>query len=96
MEMDVPPASPSMAGAGAVGASSAAADGVLDGITVVEAAVAVGAVGTPSTAAAPPLLPDPSSSVGAQWRCLGGSSRGRGRRDFGSRGGGSPDKQRMG
>jgi hypothetical protein len=42
-----------MAGAGATGASSAAADGVLDGIAVVEAMAAVGAVGTPSTAAAP-------------------------------------------
>jgi hypothetical protein len=42
-----------MAGAGAVGASSAAADGVLDGIAVVEAVAAVGAVGTPSAAAAP-------------------------------------------
>jgi hypothetical protein len=46
----VPPASPLMVGVGAVGTSSAAADGVLDGITVVEAAVAVGAVGTPSAA----------------------------------------------
>ena len=35
-----------MAGVGAVGTSSAAADGVLDGITIVEAAVAVGAIGT--------------------------------------------------
>jgi hypothetical protein len=33
-----------MAGVGAVGTSAAAADGVLDGIAVVEAAVAVGAV----------------------------------------------------
>jgi hypothetical protein len=47
------PASTSMAGAGAVGASSAAADGVLDGITVVEATTAVEAVGTPSAAATP-------------------------------------------
>ena len=46
MELDAPPASPSMAGVGAVGTSSAAADGVLDGIAVVEAVVAVGAVGT--------------------------------------------------
>jgi hypothetical protein len=53
MELDAPPASTSMAGAGAVGASSAAADGVLDGITVVEAVVAVGAVGTPSAVVAP-------------------------------------------
>jgi hypothetical protein len=55
MEQDVPPASTSMAGVGAVRASSAAVDGVLDGIAVVEAMVAVGAVGTPSAAAAPPL-----------------------------------------
>jgi hypothetical protein len=53
MELDAPPASTLMAGAGAVGASSVAADGVLDGIAVVEAVVAVGAVGTPSAAAAP-------------------------------------------
>jgi hypothetical protein len=39
---NAPPASPLMAGAGAVGTSSAAADGVLDGIAVVEAAVAIG------------------------------------------------------
>jgi hypothetical protein len=43
-----------------------------------------------------PLLPDPQWEPGAQWRCLGGSNRGRGRHDLGSRGGGSPDKQRMG
>jgi hypothetical protein len=53
MELDAPPASPLMAGVGAVGTSSAAADGVLDGIAVVEAAVAVGAVGTSSTVATP-------------------------------------------
>jgi hypothetical protein len=53
MELDAPPASTLMAGAGTVGASSAAADGVLDGIAVVEAMVAVGAVGTPSTAVTP-------------------------------------------
>jgi hypothetical protein len=47
------PASTSMVGAGAAGASSAAANGVLDGITVVEAVAAAGAVGTPSAAAAP-------------------------------------------
>jgi hypothetical protein len=41
-----------MAGAGAAGASSAAADGVLDGITVVEAVAAAEAVGTPSTVVA--------------------------------------------
>jgi hypothetical protein len=38
-----PPASPSMEGVGAVGTSSATADGVLDDIAAVEAAVAVGA-----------------------------------------------------
>jgi hypothetical protein len=53
MELDAPPVSPSMAGVGAVGTSSAAADGVLDGIAVVEAAVAIGAVGTSSAAATP-------------------------------------------
>jgi hypothetical protein len=53
MEQDAPPASASMAGAGAVGASSATADGVLDGIAVVEAAAAFGAVGTPFAVAAP-------------------------------------------
>jgi hypothetical protein len=52
------PVSTLMAGAGAAGASSTAADGVLDDIVVVEAVAAVGAVGTPSDAAAP-LLPDP-------------------------------------
>jgi hypothetical protein len=40
-----------MVGVGIVEISSAAADGVLDDIAVVEAAVAVGAVGTPSAAA---------------------------------------------
>jgi hypothetical protein len=49
----VPLASTSMAEAGVVGASSADADGVLHGIVVVEAVVAVGAVGTPSAAAMP-------------------------------------------
>jgi hypothetical protein len=44
MELDGPPVSPSMAEAGTVGTSSAAVDGVLVGITVVEAAAAVGAV----------------------------------------------------
>jgi hypothetical protein len=53
MELDAPPASPSMLGVGAVGPSSAAADGVLDDITVVEAAVAVSAVGTSSAAVTP-------------------------------------------
>jgi hypothetical protein len=39
---------------GAVGTSSAAANGVLDGIVVVEAAVDVGAVGASFVAATPP------------------------------------------
>jgi hypothetical protein len=47
------PVSTLMAGAGAVGTSSAATDSVLDGIAVVEAAAAIGAVGTPSAAVAP-------------------------------------------
>jgi hypothetical protein len=42
-----------MAGVGTVGTSSAAADGVLDGIAVVEATVAVGAVKTSSAAETP-------------------------------------------
>jgi hypothetical protein len=42
-----------MARAGAVGASSATADGVFDDMAVIEAVVAVGAVGTPSAAVAP-------------------------------------------
>jgi hypothetical protein len=53
MERDAPPALTSMAGVGAARASSATADGVLDGITVVEDVAAVGAVGTPSAAATP-------------------------------------------
>src|SRR5688572_10554793 len=42
-----------MAGASAVGAPSAAADGAPDNIAVVEAVVAAEAVGTPSAAVAP-------------------------------------------
>jgi hypothetical protein len=42
-----------MVGAGTAGASSVAADGVLDGIVVVEAVAAIGAVGTPSAAPTP-------------------------------------------
>jgi hypothetical protein len=66
------PASTSMAAVGAVGASSAAGNGVLDGIAVAEAVAAVGAVGTPSAAAAP-LLPDPQLEPGgpvalSRWR----------------------------
>jgi hypothetical protein len=44
MELDAPPASPSMAGVGAVGPSSTAANYVLDDIAVVEAMVAVDGV----------------------------------------------------
>jgi hypothetical protein len=54
MELGAPPVSPSMEGVGAVGTSSAAADGVLDDIAVVEAAVAVGAAATPPDADAGP------------------------------------------
>jgi hypothetical protein len=53
MELDAPPASPSTAGVGAVGTSSAAADSVLDGIAIVEATVAVGVVGTTPTTVTP-------------------------------------------
>jgi hypothetical protein len=42
-----------MAGVGAVGTSSSAVDGVLDGITVVEAVVAIGVVGTSSASTTP-------------------------------------------
>jgi hypothetical protein len=52
LELDAPPASTSIAAAGAAAASSAAADGVLDDIAVIEVVAAVGAVGTPSAAAA--------------------------------------------
>jgi hypothetical protein len=58
MELDAPPASPSMAGVGVVGTSSTAADGVLDGITVVEAAVAVGAVAAVGGGSPAPLPAD--------------------------------------
>jgi hypothetical protein len=47
-----------MAGVGAVGTSSAAVDGVLDGIAVVEAAVAVGAVAAAGGGSLAPLLAD--------------------------------------
>jgi hypothetical protein len=53
LELDAPPASTSIAAAGAAAASYVVADGVLNGIAVVEAVVAVGVVGTPSNAAAP-------------------------------------------
>jgi hypothetical protein len=52
-----------MAGAGAIGASSAAVDGVLDGIAVIEAATTIGAVGPLPPLrrhlTLAPLLPDP-------------------------------------
>jgi hypothetical protein len=63
LELDAPPSSTSMAAASAAGASSATVDGVLDGIAVVEAVAAVGAVGTPSPLrhhlVLAPQLPDP-------------------------------------
>jgi hypothetical protein len=100
MELDTPPTSPVAAdgvlddiavveattAVGAVGTSSAAIDGVLDGVTVIEAAIAIG-----GTAAVGP----PSWSMGAWWHLLL-SARPADGRDLGSRGGGSPDKQRMG
>jgi hypothetical protein len=54
LELDAPPASTSIVMTGAAEASSVPADGVLDGIAVAEAVAAVGAVGTPSAAVAPP------------------------------------------
>jgi hypothetical protein len=70
MELDAPPASPSMAGEGAVGTSSASADGVLDDIAIVEAAVAVGV----GAAAAGPLAGawEPGGAVSAV--AVGGGS----------------------
>ena len=63
MELDVPPASTLVTGAGAVGASSVAANGVLDGIAVIEAATTIGAVGPLPPLrrhlTLAPLLPDP-------------------------------------
>jgi hypothetical protein len=53
LELNAPPASTLITAAGAATASSTAADGVLDGIAVVEAVVAIGAIGTPSAAVAP-------------------------------------------
>jgi hypothetical protein len=58
MELDVPPVSPSMVGVGAVGASSAATDGVLDDIAVVEVAVAVGGVAAARGGPPAPLTAD--------------------------------------
>jgi hypothetical protein len=93
MELDAPPASPLMVGVGAVGPSSTAADDVLDGIAVVEAAVAVGGVcssrgWTAGTTPSRCLLLSAGPTSGHDiWQR---------RRDLGSRGGGGPDKQRMG
>jgi hypothetical protein len=53
LELAAPPASTSIVATSVVGASSAATDGVLDDIAVVEAVVAIGTVGTPSDIAAP-------------------------------------------
>jgi hypothetical protein len=100
MELDVPPASTSMAGPGVAGASSAAADGVLDVIAVVEAVAAVGAVGTPSAAAAPlgvgAAVAGPQREPGGPVALSRQQQPERERHDLGSRGGGSPNKQRMG
>jgi hypothetical protein len=57
----VPPASPLVAGTGATGTSSAAADGVLDGVVVVEAEVAIGVV---ATVGGGPPAPLPADSYG--------------------------------
>jgi hypothetical protein len=90
-----------MVGAGATWASSSAADGVLDGITVVEAVVAARAVGTPSVAVAPlgvgaAAARPPAGAWGAGGAILAAAAGARGRHDLGSRGGGSPNKKRMG
>jgi hypothetical protein len=58
IELDVPPALPSMVGVGVVGPSSTAADGVLDNIAVVGAAVVVGAVATAEGGPPAPLPAD--------------------------------------
>jgi hypothetical protein len=52
------PASPSMAGVGAVGTPSAVVDGVLDDITLVEAVVAVGVVAAAGGGPSVPLPAD--------------------------------------
>jgi hypothetical protein len=52
MELDTPPVSPSMAGVGAAGTSSTAADGVLDDVVIVEAAVSDGGPPAPLSAGA--------------------------------------------
>jgi hypothetical protein len=56
-----------MVGVGAVGTSSAAVDGVLDGIAVVEAAVAFGAVGTPSAATSLDVGTDTAGLPAGAW-----------------------------
>ena len=55
MELD---ATPATAGVGAAGTPSAAADGVLDDITVVKAAVAIGAVAASGDGPLTPLPAD--------------------------------------
>jgi hypothetical protein len=91
MELDAPSASPSMAKVGAIGPSSTAADGVLDDIAIVGAAVAVGAV---AAAGGGPPAPLPADA------CLEARPTGHGiwrrRHGLGSRGGGSPNEQRKG
>jgi hypothetical protein len=52
------PTSPSKAGAGTVGTFSAAADGVLDGVAVIEATIAVGAVAAAGGGPPAPLPAD--------------------------------------
>jgi hypothetical protein len=96
MELDVPPMLTSMAGAGAAGASSAAADGVLDGVIVVEAVVAVEAVGTFSAAAAPLGVGAAATGPLARAWGPGGTVSAVTAGGGGGRGGGSPDKQWMG
>ena len=63
LELDAPPASASIVATDAARASSAAADGELDGIAIAEAVAAVGAVGTPPPLrhhlVLAPLQPDP-------------------------------------
>jgi hypothetical protein len=58
MELDAPPVSPSMVGVGAVRPSSTATDGVLDGIAIVEAAVAIGGVAAAGGGPPAPLVAD--------------------------------------
>jgi hypothetical protein len=61
--MDAPPASSPIIGAGASGTSSTAADGVLDGVAVVEAAVAADGLPTTPPADACCWEPDPQAGM---------------------------------